>query len=84
MLSRVSSVVCALAAETAVLGCPVCDSEQGKEVRAGVFDEQFGSNLMRVLLPFPIAAGVLGTAYVLLPTPRRRDGGGDRRTGAKR
>ena len=33
--------------------CPVCHSELGAQVRAGIFGSSFGWNLLRVLAPFP-------------------------------
>lgn len=36
------------------LGCPYCESEVGKEVAAGIFNDDFAVNLVLVLLPIPI------------------------------
>lgn len=35
--------------------CPICHSETGEQVRAGIFGEDFGSNLLACVLPFPIS-----------------------------
>lgn len=34
--------------------CPMCHSDLGKQVRQGIFDHQFGFNLLATLLPFSI------------------------------
>lgn len=36
--------------------CPVCDTPTGQQVRAGLFNENFGSHLLLTLAPFPILA----------------------------
>ena len=43
--------------------CPVCHSETGKQVRAGLFDENFASNLFGSLLPFPIFLGIVAAIH---------------------
>lgn len=34
--------------------CPLCDSETGKQVRAGILGDDFWSTLMVVVSPFPV------------------------------
>jgi len=70
----VAAIVGATAAPA--LACPVCDSENGKQVRAGVFNDQFGWNLVKVTSPFPVLLGVVGLAYCLMPGPRAGESGG--------
>lgn len=41
------------------LACPFCHTETGEQVRAGIFDQDFGKNLVMTLLPFPIFAGIV-------------------------
>jgi hypothetical protein len=43
--------------------CPVCHTETGKEVRAGIFNEDFRSNLLTTLLPFPIVLGITAALH---------------------
>lgn len=43
--------------------CPVCESETGKEVRAGIFNKDFGSNLLVTLLPFPLVLGIAAALH---------------------
>jgi hypothetical protein len=44
------SLVCASIAAA----CPLCRTEFGREVRAGIFGPDFWPNMFFVLLPFPI------------------------------
>jgi hypothetical protein len=44
-----SSVCASIAA-----ACPLCHTDLGRQVRAGIFGSDFWSNLLFVLLPFPI------------------------------
>ena len=39
---------------TFVVACSLCESETGRQVRAGIFDEQFGYHLLITVLPFPV------------------------------
>jgi hypothetical protein len=43
-----------LAASGVAVACPVCDASTGQQVRAGIFDGNFASTLVAVLVPFPI------------------------------
>ncbi len=38
----------------AVMGCPICDTTTGEQVRASIFGDGFFYTLLTVLLPFPI------------------------------
>ncbi|MDX1931110.1 MAG: hypothetical protein SFU56_00750 [Capsulimonadales bacterium] len=53
--------------------CPVCDSPTGREVRREIFNEEFGPNLLRTVLPFPIFLGITAFLYVGPPSFRRRN-----------
>jgi hypothetical protein len=52
--------------------CPVCHSETGKQVRAGIFNEEFGTNLLTTLLPFPVVLGVAAALHYGF-SPKRGD-----------
>lgn len=41
-------------ASASASACPVCNTETGKEVRATIFGERFGSFLLQVLAPVPV------------------------------
>lgn len=43
--------------------CPVCQTENGRQVRAGIFNEDFGSNLLATLLPFPVVLGIAAALH---------------------
>jgi hypothetical protein len=49
-----SLVVPVLAAACDVWACPVCDTETGALVRAGIFDGRFVPTLLAVAAPFPV------------------------------
>jgi hypothetical protein len=34
--------------------CPICNTETGQQVRAGIFDDNFWSTLLIVISPFPV------------------------------
>ena len=51
------------AGASGALGCPVCDTGAGDQVRAGILDENFGRTLLTVLLPFPILLGVVALIH---------------------
>lgn len=38
----------------AACACPLCDTETGQQVRAGIFSDAFWPTLLTVLLPFPV------------------------------
>lgn len=47
--------------------CPVCDSEIGCQVRAGIFNDDFGRKLFLTLLPFPFFIGVVAAIHYGFP-----------------
>ena len=55
-----------------VRACPVCGGENGKAVRAGLFDENFGFNVVATLLPFTMFLGIAAFMYYGPPKRRRR------------
>ncbi len=50
--------------------CPLCDSSQAVEVRAGLVDELTPTTLAAVTLPFLIVAGVISAIHFGLPQGR--------------
>jgi hypothetical protein len=62
----------AQAVASTAFGCPVCDSGTGEQVRAALFDEDFGRTLIAVLLPFPILLAVVAMIHFGWPVRRRR------------
>ena len=72
-MNRLTSLalLAALAVPAGARACPVCDTETGREVRAGVFDANFSRNVVAVLSPFPILGGIVAFIHF-----GGRDGGG--------
>ncbi len=61
-----------LAAASPARACPLCDTATGVRVRAGVFDADFGANVVYTLLPFLVAfAGVTLVHFAPAARPRR-------------
>jgi hypothetical protein len=52
-----STLLCALT--WPATACPVCDSETGATVRAGIFNSAFPVTLLEVLSPFLVTGAVL-------------------------
>jgi hypothetical protein len=58
--------------------CAVCDSELGRQVRAGVFNSDFVPRVLAVLAPFPlflVAIGLVRFALPILMAPPARQSG---------
>ena len=70
MVALASAVLCTSSA----WACPLCESETGERVRAGIFGDDFGSNLAVTLLPFPLFLGIV--ALIHFGPPWARDGSG--------
>lgn len=49
------------------IGCPVCDTETGAAVRAGIFNADFLPTLLEVLAPFPVLGLILFIINRYLP-----------------
>ena len=43
--------------------CPYCETETGKQVRAGIFNDQFWSNVTLTLLPLVVLLGIVALIY---------------------
>lgn len=54
------------------LACTVCDSAIGREVRNGIFEEQFWPTLLSVIAPFPVLIAAVAAIHFLLPCDRNR------------
>lgn len=60
---RTFLVVSLMMAGPPALGCPVCDREGGRQVRAGLFNRDFASNLLACAAPFPIFLGIVALIH---------------------
>ena len=47
------------------VGCTVCDSETGQQVRAGIFGDDFVVTLAAVISPFPILLLAVGVLHAI-------------------
>jgi hypothetical protein len=45
---------CATLLPLVAAACPLCDTETGQQVRAGIFNDEFWRTLFVVISPFPI------------------------------
>lgn len=66
------AVVLALLGATPAAACPVCSSETGERVRAGVFGAEFGANALLIALPFAVLFGVVALLHFGPPRLRPR------------
>lgn len=52
-------------------GCPFCETDIGKQVNAGVFNDDFTGRLVVTLLPFPILLGIVAFIHFGWPWSRQ-------------
>lgn len=43
--------------------CPYCETETGQQVQAGIFNDQFWSNVTLTLLPLFVLLGIVALIY---------------------
>jgi hypothetical protein len=43
--------------------CPLCHDDVGVQVRAGIFNDDFGFNLFALVLPFAVTLGFAATVH---------------------
>lgn len=65
-----------LAWASSALACPLCKSETGRQVRAGIFDADFGYNLLLTLLPFIVLLAVVALIHFGVPWGRVKPAAG--------
>lgn len=75
LLRLVMPVWVVLVVASTAPACPLCESETGRQVRAGIFDDDFGKNVVLTLLPFPVLAVIVALIYYGPPAIRRPHGG---------
>jgi hypothetical protein len=54
--------------------CPLCESETGERVRAGIFDADFGYNLFATVLPFSASLAIVTSIHYGWPWAKGRPG----------
>ncbi|WP_435018213.1 hypothetical protein TA3x_000162 [Tundrisphaera sp. TA3] len=52
-----------LSATTPARACPLCVSETGRRVRAGIFDADFGYHLAATFLPFAVFLAIVALIH---------------------
>ena len=52
---------------SAASACPYCDSPTGRQVREGIFNSDFGYNVLITLVPFPVLIVIVVLIYFGLP-----------------
>lgn len=67
MIATKQSVLAPLAAlllpAAGAIACPVCDTDTGAAVRAGVFDGNFVRTVLATVSPFPVMLGVVAAIH---------------------
>jgi hypothetical protein len=58
-MKKIPAGACAWLLPLIASACPICDTDTGRQVRAGIFDENFWITLAMVLAPFPVLLLVL-------------------------
>jgi hypothetical protein len=53
--------------------CPLCDSETGRQVQAEIFNDQFWSNLLLTLSPFPVLLAIVALIYFDFSLPWKKN-----------
>lgn len=55
-----------------VSACPLCHTETGRQVRAGIFQDSFITKLAVTAAPFPVFGGVIAFIYFGKPKGLKR------------
>ena len=63
--------LCAWLLPLAVTACPICNTETGQQVRAGIFGDDFWSTLLVVVSPFPVLLLVIAAYHFGWPRTMR-------------
>jgi hypothetical protein len=59
----VSSLLVLSAGLPSAPACPYCETETGRQVQAGIFNDQFWSNVTLTLLPLFVLLGIVALIY---------------------
>jgi hypothetical protein len=57
--------------------CPFCQSDVGKQVRDGIFNDGFALNAILTLIPFAVLFAIVALVYFGPPRSSRLDGASD-------
>ena len=64
--------VIVLASGSLVSACPLCDSETGRQVQSGIFNDQFWANVLVTASPFPILLAIVALIYFDVSLPWKK------------
>jgi len=70
-VTALAVLACVLAIASEALACPVCNTETGIAVQAGIFNSQFLPTVLSVLAPFPVLFAIMGTLHLCWARPTR-------------
>ena len=66
-----AQVFCLMSLPSFMTACPLCHTQTGQQVRAGIFDGRFPIRLLLTAAPFPVLAGIVAVIYTGKPRFRR-------------
>ena len=66
-IARSAAFLAVVAVPLAASACPLCNTPTGQQVRASIFDHDFGMTLLTVLAPFPVLVLMLAAMHFGLP-----------------
>ena len=67
LMSSTAAMAFLLLGTSTLWACPLCDTQTGQQVRAGIFNGGFAGTLSAMLLPFLVMAGIVALIQVGLP-----------------
>ena len=62
------AIVVSPAMATLALSCPLCHTDTGQQVRAGIFGPDFAFNLVITVIPFILFLGITALIYFGIPS----------------
>jgi uncharacterized BrkB/YihY/UPF0761 family membrane protein len=72
------TAVCGTLLPLIASACPMCNTETGQQVRAGIFDENFWTTLAVIVAPFPVLLLAIAIYHYGVPNFRFRWQAGSR------
>ena len=71
---RITTLAMTLPWASSAAACPLCESETGERVRAGIFNADFGHNLAVTVLPFSAFLAIVALIHTGWPWAKSRSG----------
>ena len=66
---RTCVMIALLSVQRAAFACVVCDSKTGHQLRRGILDGHFLTNLTALAAPFPVFLAIAALLYFRFPLP---------------